>query len=151
MSELKALEEWAGALLVKLEPKERRRINQSIARDLRRSQQKRIRAQRNPDGTAYAPRKKAPQRTKSGRIKQQAMFRKLGAAARLKLASDSNSVGIGFMARNARIARVHQYGLKDRSGRNSKSVQYAKRELLGFSDADLDLIRDKLIDHLSEL
>jgi phage virion morphogenesis protein len=149
MSELTALEEWAGALLAKLEPKERRRINQSIARDLRRSQQQRIRKQQNPDGTPFAPRKKQPQRSKKGRIKRAAMFGKLQQARRLKMLSTADAISVGFMARNARIARVHQYGLRDRPGPKQKDVQYSRRELLGFSPADLKLIEDKLIEHLT--
>lgn len=151
MSDLRKLEDWAGALLVKLEPKERRKINQTIARELRRSQQQRIRAQRNPDGTTYAPRKKNPQRTKTGRIKQKAMFKKLSLASRLRMNSSANAVGIAFMSRNARIARVHQYGLHDSPGGKSPRVKYDKRELLGFSDKDLEMIKDRLIDHLGNL
>lgn len=151
MNDLRKLEDWAGALLVKIEPKERRKINQTIARELRRSQQQRIKAQRNPDGTAYAPRKKPLQRTKKGRIKQKIMFHRLSMAARLKMNSTANAVGIAFMSRNARIARVHQYGLHDSPGGKSPRVKYDKRELLGFTDKDLDMIRDRLIDHLGNL
>ena len=151
MSDLRKLEDWAGALLVKLEPKERRKINQTIARELRRSQQQRIRAQRNPDGTTYAPRKKNPQRTKTGRIKQKAMFKKLSLASRLRMNSSANAVGIAFMSRNARIARVHQYGLHDSPGGKSPRVKYDKRELLGFTDSDLEMIKDRLIDDLGNL
>lgn len=151
MSDLRKLEDWAGALLLKIEPKERRKINQTIARELRRSQQKRIRAQRNPDGTSYAPRKKSPQRSKTGSIKQKAMFHKLAMASRLKMNSTASAVGIAFMARNARIARVHQYGLSDSPGGKSPRVKYDKRELLGFTDSDLEMIKDRLIDHLGDL
>lgn len=56
--ELEVLEEWAGALLAKLEPGERRKLLGQVARDLRRNQQSRIEAQKAPDGTAYAPRKR---------------------------------------------------------------------------------------------
>lgn len=150
MSEdLRALEDWAGALLAKLEPKERRQLNQGIARDLRRSQQQRIAAQRNPDGTPYAPRKaRQPLRSKQGRVKQK-MFTKLRQARHLKLQSDASSIALGFLARTARLARVHQYGLRDRPGRNSPAVQYNRRELLGFASADLEMIRDRLLDHLA--
>lgn len=147
--DLRALEDWAGALLAKLEPKERRQLNQGIARDLRRSQQQRIAAQRNPDGTPYAPRKaRQPLRSKQGRVKQK-MFTKLRQARHLKLQSDANRIGLGFIGRVARLARVHQYGLRDRPGRNAPDVQYNRRELLGFADADLDMIRDRLLDHLA--
>lgn len=147
--DLRALEDWAGALLAKLEPKQRRQLNQGIARKLRRSQQQRIAAQRNPDGTPYAPRKaRQPLRSKQGRVKQK-MFTKLRQARHLKLQSDASSIAIGFLARTARLARVHQYGLRDRPGKGQDDVQYNRRELLGFTDADLDMIRDELLAHLA--
>ena len=146
--ELTALEDWAGALLAKLQPAERRKLNQSVARELRRSQQQRIAAQQNPDGSAYTPRKPRQNlRGKQGRIKRQ-MFSKLRQAKHLKLRSTADSITLGFMQRTARLARVHQYGLRDRPGRNAPDVQYPERQLLGFTDADLDQIRDSLLQHL---
>ncbi|MCY1410991.1 phage virion morphogenesis protein [compost metagenome] len=146
--DLKALEDWAGALLAKLSAAERRKLTGEISRELRRSQQQRIAAQRNPDGSAYAPRKPRKLRGKEGRIKRQ-MFAKLRQAKHLKLQNDPGGIAIGFFRRAARIARVHQYGLRDRPGRNSADVQYDTRELLGFSDDDLELIRDRLLEHLA--
>ncbi|KJC17442.1 phage virion morphogenesis protein [Pseudomonas aeruginosa] len=145
---LRALEDWAGALLAKLEPGARRQLNQQIGRDLRRSQQQRIATQRNPDGSAFAPRKPRQLRAKKGRIKRQ-MFAKLRQAKHLKVQSSADAIAIGFMGRVARIARVHQYGLRDRPERGQADVQYDRRELLGFTDADLDLIRDRLLEHLT--
>ncbi|MDH0373890.1 phage virion morphogenesis protein [Pseudomonas aeruginosa] len=145
---LRALEDWAGALLAKLEPGARRQLNQQIGRELRRSQQQRIAAQRNPDGSAFAPRKSRQLRAKKGRIKRQ-MFAKLRQAKHLKVQSSADAIAIGFMGRVARIARVHQYGLRDRPERGQADVQYDRRELLGFTDADLDLIRDRLLEHLT--
>lgn len=79
--ELEVFEEWAGALLAKLEPGERRKLLGQVARDLQRNQQRRIAAQKAPDGTAYAPRKRARGglRGKRGRIRSQ-MFVKLRTA-----------------------------------------------------------------------
>lgn len=149
MSEnLKALEDWAGALLAKLEPGARRKLTQEVARDLRRNQQQRIATQRNPDGSPYAKRKPRQLRNKAGRVKRQ-MFTKLRQAKHLKLQSTPNAIAIGFLARTARIARVHQEGLRDRPGKGADDVQYDRRELLGFSPADLDLIRDRLLEHLT--
>ncbi|WP_431483721.1 phage virion morphogenesis protein [Pseudomonas solani] len=145
---LRALEDWAGALLAKLEPGARRQLNQQIGRDLRRSQQQRIAAQLNPDGSAFAPRKSRQLRSKKGRIKRK-MFAKLRQAKHLKVQSSADAIAIGFMGRVARIARVHQYGLRDRPERGQADVQYDRRELLGFTDADLDLIRDSLLEHLT--
>jgi phage virion morphogenesis protein len=147
--DLHALEDWAGALLNRLQPAERRRVTQTIARDLRRTQQQRIAAQKNPDGSAYAPRKPREQlRAKAGRIKQRKMFAKLRTARYLRLQSDASSIAIGFAGRVSRLARIHQYGLRDKPGRTAPDVQYQRRELLGLTDADLQLIRDSLIEHL---
>ncbi len=147
--DLRALEDWAGALLNQLQPKERRQVTQTIARELRRRQQQRIGAQRNPDGTPYAPRKpRQPLRAKAGRIKQRKMFAKLRTARYLRLQSDASSIAIGFAGRLSRIARVHQYGLRDKPDRNSPDIQYQRRELLGLSDDDLEMIRDQLLQHL---
>ena len=146
---LNALEDWAGALLAKLSPGERRKLGTTIGRELRRSQQQRIAAQRNPDGTAYAARKPRQLRGKTGRIKQRKMFAKLRQAKYLRLQNSADAIAIGFTGRIARIARVHQYGLRDRPGRNQADVQYQRRELLGFSPSDLDMIRDSLLQHLT--
>lgn len=146
--DLRALEDWAGALLARLEPAQRRKLTQAVARDLRRSQQRRIATQQNPDGSAYAPRKPHQAREKAGRIKRK-MFSKLGQAKHLKLQSTADSVAISFLGRTARMARVHQFGLRDKPGRNSPDIQYARRELLGFTAADRELIRDSLLAHLA--
>ncbi len=147
--DLQALEDWAGALLNQVQPAERRKVTQSIARELRRSQQQRIAAQRNPDGTPYAPRKPRQQlRAKAGRIKQRKMFAKLRTARYLRLQSDASSIALGFAGRVSRLARIHQYGLRDKPGRNSPDIQYQRRQLLGFSDAELEMIRDQLVAHL---
>lgn len=147
---LEALETWAALLLERLEPAARSQLVRSIGQDLRRSQQKRIIAQENPDGSKYAPRKKRDLRGKQGRIgRKLAMFKKLRTASYLKARGDSNAVTVGFTGRIARIARVHQYGLKDRAERGAPDVSYEQREVLGFTDADLDLIRDGLLAHLT--
>jgi len=143
---LNALEDWAGALLTKLQPTERRKLNQTIARELRRSQQRRIAAQQNPDGSAYAPRKPRKGLRRGGRIK---MFAKLRQAKHLKLRSDADSIALGITGRAGRIARTHQYGLTDRPERNGPEIRYARRELLGLTAAELDMIRDRLLHHLA--
>ncbi|SFB30683.1 phage virion morphogenesis protein [Azotobacter beijerinckii] len=147
--DLRALEDWAGVLLAKLGAGERRKLNQTIARDLRRSQQQRIAAQKNPDGTPYAPRKpRKDLRGKVGRVRRK-MFAKLRQARHLKLQSTAGSIALGFVGRTARLARVHQYGLRDRAERGAPDVQYERRQLLGLTDADLELIRDRLLEHLA--
>lgn len=147
---LEALETWAAVLLDRLEPEERSKLARNIGQELRRSQQKRVMAQENPDGSKYAPRKHRDLRGKQGRVRRKlAMFKKLRTASYLKVRSDSNAIMVGFTGRIARIARVHQYGLKDRAERDAPDVRYQQREVLGFSEPDLDLIRDSLLNHLT--
>ncbi|MEM5451893.1 phage virion morphogenesis protein [Paraburkholderia guartelaensis] len=153
MDELSALESWAGALLSQLAPAARRTVTREIARELQRSQRARIAQQRNPDGTAYDKRKPRPKkhlRDKAGRIKRAAMFAKLRQARYMRADSDAAGLVIGFAGRVARVARVHQYGESDRVAKGGPMYKYPARVLLGFSDADRDMIRDLVLKHLTK-
>jgi phage virion morphogenesis protein len=147
---LEVLEDWAAGLLGQLEPASRNKLARSLGQALRRSQQQRIIAQRNPDGSKYAPRKQRNLRGKQGRVKRKVkMFQKLRTTSFLKLRGDDNAISVGFTGSTARIARVHQYGLSDRAERDASDAQYHQREVLGFTEADLDLIRDGLLTNLT--
>lgn len=147
---LETLEDWAAGLLGQLEPASRNKLARSVGHALRRSQQQRIIAQQNPDGTKYAPRKQRNLRGKQGRVKRKVkMFQKLRTASFLKVKGDGTAVSVGFIGRVARIAKVHQYGLKDRAEREAPDVSYDRREILGFTDMDIDCIRDLLLHHLA--
>jgi len=150
--DLRAIELWAGALLAKLQPGQRRIVNRQVAQDLRRSQAQRIASQQAPDGATYTARKRCKElRGKKGRIKRQkaAMFDKLRTQKHLKIRQDENQLSVGFFGRVARIARVHQEGLKDRVSKKGPEYQYPARRLLGLSATDQALIRDSLLRHLS--
>ncbi|WP_053149957.1 phage virion morphogenesis protein [Pseudomonas protegens] len=150
MADLEALEDWAAGLLGQLQPAARNQLARSIGQALRRSQQQRIIAQRNPDGSKYAPRKQRNLRGKQGRIKRQVkMFKKLRTASFLKVQGDGNAISVGFTGRVARIARIHQYGLRDRAERGAPEIKYEQREVLGFTNEDLDLVRDQLLTHFT--
>ena len=143
---LTQLQDWAAPLLQQLDGKERRTLAKELGTELRRSQRERIRAQQNADGSNYAPRKA---QQKSGHIKRKAMFVKLRQARYLKARTRSDEVTVGFFGQVANLARVHQYGLRDRTRKDGPQVQYEQRELLGFSDADLEMIEEKLLQHLA--
>lgn len=150
MDDLTQLEQWAAPMLAKLEPAARRQLARAIGQDLRRSQQQRIAGQRNPDGSAYAPRKASKDlRGKSGRIKRRAMFSRIRQAKHLKMTATSDQVAIGFVGRVARIARVHQEGASDQVRQGGPSVRYERRELIGFTDSERERIREQLIEHLT--
>ncbi|UOF16462.1 phage virion morphogenesis protein [Lysobacter capsici] len=147
MDELQQLEAWVAPLLAKLEPSQRRALARTIGGELRRGQIQRIRDQRNPDGSAYAPRK----RDEAGKIKRRkaAMFQRITQARYLKIEASERGAAVGFLGRVARIARVHQEGLTDRVDRDGPSVRYERRQLLGFTEAERQAIRDLLVEHLT--
>ncbi len=140
--DLQHIVEWADGLLANLEPAARRRLARLIATDLRRSQQQRIRAQLNADGSPYAPRKKRL-RGRKGAIRR-AMFAKLRTARYMKIEADDSHAAVIFASEVERIVRVHQLGLRDRVGKRGPEYQYPVRELLGFTDEDVRRIGEML-------
>lgn len=130
------------ALIANLSPQARRQLGRKIGQALRKSQSNRIARQQNPDGSAFEPRK--PRREfgkKKGRIKRKAMFAKLRTARHLKVRSNGNEVSVGFNGSSAAIAAVHQYGLTARPSKEKDfKVRYAQRELLGFTEEDIEMI-----------
>jgi len=157
MPNLPALEAFAADLLARLEPAARQELARRIARELRASQQKRIAAQLNPDGSGFAPRK--PQlrpggstlgvRQQKGKIRNQ-MFAKLRTAKHLKAKGSTDTAVVAFTDQVSRIARVHQFGLRDKVNRKTGlETDYPERQLLGISEADETLIRDLAVEYLA--
>ena len=132
--------------LERLSVGERAKLSKQIGRDLRKNQGKRISAQKNPDGSTYTPRRKRL-REQKGKIKRK-MFTKIKNTSNLKVLSNADSIAIGFVGRVARIARVHQEGLKDRAEKGAPDVVYPKRELLGFTEQDIKLVEDSCLKHI---
>lgn len=149
MSDLTVLQERLAGLIASLSPAARRQMAAEIAKKLRASQQQRIKRQQAPDGTPYAARKRQPVRSKKGRIKRE-MFAKLRTSRFMKAKGSDNAAVVEFTGKVQRLARVHQYGLKDRPNRHSQEVQYPARPLLGFSRDDEQMIEDIIIQHLSQ-
>ncbi|QOD81619.1 phage virion morphogenesis protein [Chromobacterium haemolyticum] len=145
---LAQLDSKLSGLLAQLGPAQRRALARQIVTRLRASQQQRIRLQQNPDGSGFEARR--PQlRKKKGAIRRQ-MFAKLRLARFLKTQSSPAGGAVEFIGQVQRIARVHQLGLRDRVSRQrGVMAQYPARELLGFSNADIDSIQDQVIAHLA--
>lgn len=148
MSDFKPFDNQLTGLLAALSPAGRRKLAGEIAKQLRTSQQQRIKQQKAPDGSPYQARKRQPLRAKKGRIKR-AMFQKLRTNRYMKASGRENGAVVEFTGKVQRIARVHQYGLKDRPNAHAQDVQYAERQLLGFSQADKQLVETLTIKHLS--
>ncbi|EPA7313228.1 phage virion morphogenesis protein [Escherichia coli O45:H8] len=149
MSELTALQERLAGLIANLSPAARRQMAAEIAKKLRTSQQQRIKRQQAPDGTPYAARKRQPVRSKKGRIKRE-MFAKLRTSRFMKAKGSDSAAVVEFTGKVQRMARVHQYGLKDRPNRNSRDVQYEARPLLGYSSSDLQKVESLIMDALCQ-
>lgn len=148
--DLTLLEDWAAGLLAAVAPAGRRKLARSIATALRRSQAERIKAQRNPDGTAFVPRKaRKDLRGKAGRVKRQAMFAKLRTAKWLRTRATPGKAEVGFSGRVTAIAEVHQYGEVGPVSPAGPRVRYPRRELLGFSDSDRVAIRKMVVEILA--
>jgi len=143
--DLKRLHQWADGLLHNLTPAARRQLARDIARRLGDSQKKRIAAQQNPDGSAYAPRL----RQKVGKLRRGKMFAKLCTTKFLRTTVTDSAAVVGFAGRVERIARVHQYGLRDRVRPGGPEVQYTRREVLGYTEQDEQMVGDVVIAHLA--
>ncbi len=149
MNEFKPFDDRLAGLIAALSPASRRRMATDIAKTLRTRQQRRIKTQKAPDGTPYAARKRQPVRAKKGRVKRE-MFAKLRTNRFMKATGRDDAAVVEFTGKVQRMARVHQYGLNDKPGRNSKPVQYQARPLIGFDKESIQLIENKILIELSE-
>lgn len=150
MSEFKPFDDRLNGLIAALSPAARRKLAGEIAKELRKSQQQRIKLQKAPDGSPYQARKRQPLRAKTGRIKR-AMFQKLRTSRYMKASGRENSAVVEFTGKVQRIARIHQYGLKDRPNPHSQDVQYSERQLLGLCNEDNNLVEKLILRSLSSL
>ncbi|HBQ5421759.1 TPA: phage virion morphogenesis protein [Klebsiella pneumoniae] len=76
------------------------------------------------------------------------MFRRLRTARFLKTRATADGVEVGYSGVAARIARVHQFGLRDKVNSSGAMATYPRRELLGLSKTDRMAIARQVIDSL---
>ncbi|HCL5681231.1 TPA: phage virion morphogenesis protein [Citrobacter freundii] len=148
MNDFKPFDDKLAGLIAALSPAARRRMAADIAKTLRARQQRRIKTQKAPDGTPYAARKRQPVKAKKGRVKRE-MFAKLRTSRFMKATAGNDAAVVEFTGKVQRMANVHQYGLKDKPGRNSSPVQYDARPLIGFNDEDRQTVEEIIIAKLS--
>lgn len=145
---LRELEGWAGVFLAKLDAPARRTLAVTIARELRRSQQQRIASQHDAEGAPFVPRKPRLRDRRGAIRRRAAMFAKLRNAKWLRISGTADAAEVGFAGRVARIARIHQEGLRDRAEPLAPEVRYPSRAMLGFTGGDRELIRELLLLHI---
>lgn len=147
--DLTRLNELFDGLIQQLSPTARKQLSRDIARRLRATQAQRIKQNTAPDGSAFEARKPQPAWAKRiGAIKRKLMFQKIIRQKYLKPEYSSQAASVGFTGFISRIATEHQYGLRGRINERI-SAQYPKRELLGFTASELDMIEETIITHLA--
>ena len=67
----------------------------------------------------------------------------------LKAKASPNEASVQFESIANHVAHIHHYGLRDRIG--SQEITYPKRELLGFTPEEQNMVEDAIVDHLSKL
>lgn len=83
---------------------------------------------------------------RKGKIRQQAMFRKLRNGRFLRADATDQEAWIGFTGRAAAVAIIHQDGGSDRPTAKAKPVRYAQRRLIGLTYAERSRSLDLLFD-----
>jgi phage virion morphogenesis protein len=144
MSELSAFDTRLAGLIAALSPQSRKAMAATIAKRLRKHQQQRIKQQVTPEGQPFTPRRPQPLRAKKGRIKRE-MFAKLRTAKYMKAKGTDKDAVVEFTGQVQRMAKVHQYGLRDRPSVRAKEMQYPARPLLGLDAQDMKIVEDELI------
>jgi len=120
----------------------------TIAKRLRKHQQQRIKQQVTPEGQPFTPRRPQPLRAKKGRIKRE-MFARLRTAKYMKAKGTDKDAIVEFTGQVQRMAKVHQYGLRDRPSVRAKEVKYQARPLLGLDAEDMKIVEDELLKYIS--
>ena len=199
------LDQYFADILAGVSSAGRARTARTVGKMLRISQQQRIRAQRNPDGSQYAARRRKKLRTQQGiafiwegqlrrlknwhsgrgkygrtitgfdedrneirtfyradieryieintragqtpRTVKTPMFVKLRTSRFMKMKATAEGAEVGYSGMAERIARIHQYGLREQVGPGA-FAKYAPRVLLGISRADEALIRSAVINSM---
>ena len=139
---LDELDAWLTARLAALTPSEQSKLLRKVGQDLRRENTRRMTAQTTPDGERWTPRKAQPRR----KANDGKMMRKLRTGRHLRLRIIPGELRLGFTGRDARLARIHHYGLRD--ALQYGIAQYPARELIGISTQDEALIRNSILRHL---
>ncbi|GAA3911787.1 phage virion morphogenesis protein [Gibbsiella dentisursi] len=87
-------------------------------------------------------------RTEKRRLRPTPLFRRLRTARFLRAAATPDIAMAGFSGKAGSIARVHQYGLVGNVAHKARA-KYPQRELLGFTDDDLQWVADTIQAHLT--
>ncbi|PZR37175.1 phage virion morphogenesis protein [Caulobacter segnis] len=104
------------------------------------------------EGAADPGKMEADLRGRGGQIRKrvEAMFVKMRTNRHLKAGGSPTEAWVEFTSRAERIARVSQFGLKDKVRPGGPEVRYPQRQLLGFSAEDREAMIQLTLDHLDD-
>lgn len=77
------------------------------------------------------------------------MFQKLIRTQWLKAKASADEATVQFVGNATRIARISQFGLRDRVNKKGVEAQYPQRELLGLTEKEKDQIEDLILGLMS--
>ncbi|MCW2383370.1 phage gpG-like protein [Sphingobium sp. B2D3B] len=86
-------------------------------------------------------------RSKGG-LRRRAMFRRLSSGRYLRSGVDDRGFWVGFSGKASEIAGIHQHGLRDKPSLRARAIPYPKRELIGATDADREMLLATLYQQL---
>lgn len=135
VGELSAVDEQLLRLVSALGTLERRKALRAIGQGLRKSHLQRIRANRQPDGSAMLKRQRG----------NRAMFKKMGAWLQVK--ANDEQVQMGFFGRVGWIATNHQWGRSLQ--KQGRTIHFPVRILVGLSESDKQMVRSLLLQSIS--
>lgn len=132
-------------LLKRVSPSGRRAIAKEIAMAIRTHRSNSIKANIDPDGQPFEPRK--PQKRK--KAKKGRMFKKLSARRSMLAKYSAAEAKIAFLGKNIGIAEVHQEGGLGVVNDKGLKVRYPKRKLMGIGHKEREIVRESIINALA--
>ncbi len=147
MNEFKRFEDRLTGLIESLSPSGRRRLSAELAKRLRQSQQRRVMAQKAPDGTPYAPRQQQSARKRPVVLSEKCL-RNLSPVVFAYPRQPEQASMEFYGGKSPKIASVHQFGLSEENRKDGKKIDYPARPLLGFTGEDVQMIEEIILAHL---
>jgi len=86
---------------------------------------------------------------RKGGLRRRAMFRRLSSGRYLRSGVNDRGFWVGFSGKASEIAGIHQHGLRDKPSLRARAIPYPKRELIGATDADREMMINMLCEHLA--
>jgi phage virion morphogenesis protein len=148
--DLDPLEQWIGNLVANLDPPQRKKLAMQIATELRRANAQRLKANVDPDGEKFAPRKASRDKLRDRVGKRGRMFQRAATPRFLLKKATPEQASVGFASAAARIMAVHHFGLRDRVSREADAPEasYPARRVLGLPERDRGRIMDLILARL---